>query len=121
MYMVAHHSQIIRLPDNVEDFNGVLAEPFACALHSVLQNKPNPADTVFDIGTGVIGICVIAAIRALNIPCKSLTLAKHPFQAELAQHYGADQVVVLSHKLDYIQEAARSFNAHVLHPVFGEP
>ncbi|WP_078596421.1 zinc-dependent alcohol dehydrogenase [Evansella clarkii] len=120
-YIVAHKSQIIKLPENVNDLNGVLAEPFACALHAVLRNIPKPGDTVFVIGAGVIGICVIAAIRALDIPCKIITLAKHPFQAELAELYGTDQAVILSHKKDYIAEAAKSLEADILHPVFGEP
>ncbi|MED4082637.1 zinc-binding dehydrogenase [Halalkalibacterium halodurans] len=120
-YLVAHQSQVISLPSSVDDDNGVLVEPFACALHAVLQNRPKPSDTVFVIGSGVIGICVIAAIRALEIPCKIVTLAKHPFQAELAKQFGADEIVFLSRKRDYVTAVAESFNANVLHPVFGEP
>ncbi|MFB4164307.1 zinc-binding dehydrogenase [Alteribacillus sp. JSM 102045] len=119
--VVAHESQIIKLPKNVDDKNGVLVEPFSCALHTVLQNPPKDTDTVFVIGSGVIGICVIAAIRSLDVSCKVVVLVKYPFQAKLAKEFGADQVFFLSRQQEYISEVAKSFHANVLYPVFGEP
>jgi len=119
-YLVAHESQVVLLPDSVDDHNGVLVEPFTFALHSVLQNKPKPTDTVFVIGAGVIGICLVAAIRALDLKCKVVVLAKYKFQAELAISYGADEVIFLSKTADYVHQAAQSFGATVLKPILGE-
>ncbi|WP_158736351.1 zinc-binding dehydrogenase [Alteribacillus sp. YIM 98480] len=119
--VVAHESQIIKLPEKVNDKNGVLVEPFSCALHTVLHNPPKNTDTVFVIGSGVIGICVIAAIRSLDISCKVAVLVKYPFQAELAKAFGADEVFFLSRQQEYVSEVAKSFDANVLHPVFGDP
>jgi L-iditol 2-dehydrogenase len=118
---VAHQSQVFKLPDEVDDLNGVMVEPFSCALHSVLRNPPRENDTVLVIGAGVIGICVIAAIRALKIPCRIVVLAKHNIQAELAAHYGADKIVRLSRKNNYYEETAESLNARLLKPIFGLP
>ncbi|WP_096200545.1 zinc-dependent alcohol dehydrogenase [Bacillus sp. FJAT-45350] len=118
-HLVAHQSQIIRLPDEVDDSNGVLVEPFSCALHAVLRNPPKEGDTVFVIGAGVIGICVVAAIRALEIPCRIVVLVKHSFQADLAKSYGADEVIFLKGK-QYIDDAAKVLNAKVLKPIYGE-
>lgn len=120
-YVVAHESQIIHLPPQIDDLNGLLIEPFSCALHTVLNHLPKPEDTVFVIGAGVIGICTVAAIRALQIPCRIAVLAKYPFQAEAAFAFGADHVFFHSSQKDYISEAARSFKAEVLNPVFGAP
>ncbi|MCK0472203.1 zinc-binding dehydrogenase [Halalkalibacter sp. APA_J-10(15)] len=120
-YLVAHKSQIIALPDTINDENGILIEPFSCALHAVLRNKPKVTDTVIVIGAGVIGLCVIAAIRALKINCKIITLVKHPFQAELANHFGSNEVVFLSRQHDYIYKAAKSCDATVLKPIIGSP
>ncbi|MET3697833.1 threonine dehydrogenase-like Zn-dependent dehydrogenase [Bacillus oleivorans] len=117
-YLVAHKSQVFKLPDNVNDLNGVMVEPFSCALHSVLRNPPNKNDTVLVIGGGVIGISVIAAIRALDIPCRIVTLVKHPFQAELAANYGADEIVFLQ-KNHYVSSLAEVLNGQVLKPLFG--
>lgn len=117
-YIVAHKSQAFRLPSEVDDLNGVMIEPFSCALHSVLRNPPGKEDTVLVIGGGVIGICVIAAIRALEIPCRIVGLVKHPFQARLASKYGADEIILLR-KQTYVDELAKSLNCTVLKPLFG--
>ncbi|HZG60889.1 MAG TPA: zinc-binding dehydrogenase [Anoxybacillus sp.] len=120
-YLVAHKSQVLKLPDNVNDLNGVLVEPFSCALHAVLRNPPKKDDTVLVIGAGAIGICVVAAIRALEIPCRIVVLAKHAFQAQLASHYGADEIIYLTKNKNYIYQTAKSLHANVLEPLFGDP
>ncbi|WP_078553973.1 zinc-dependent alcohol dehydrogenase [Bacillus alkalicellulosilyticus] len=116
--LVAHKSQVLPLPDEVDDLNGVLVEPFSCALHAVLRNPPSAKDKVLVIGAGVIGISVVAALRALEINCEITVLVKHPFQGKLATHFGADHVVYLSK--GYEQETANLFGANVLNPVFGD-
>lgn len=117
-HIVAHKSQIFKLPEEVNDLNGVMIEPFSCALHSVLRNPPSEGDTVLVIGGGVIGISVIAAIRALELPCKIVALVKHEFQAQLASDYGADDIIMLRRQ-SYIEELASSIGGKVLKPVFG--
>lgn len=116
--LVAHHSQVFKLPKEVEDLNAVMVEPFSCALHSVLQNPPDKNDTILVIGGGVIGICVIAAIRALDIDCKIVALVKHDPQAKFASHYGADEIVFLR-KSTYVPDLAEALHAKVLKPLFG--
>ncbi|MBM7584633.1 threonine dehydrogenase-like Zn-dependent dehydrogenase [Bacillus pakistanensis] len=117
-YIVAHKSQAFKLPTAVNDLNGVMIEPFSCALHSVLRNPPSKNDTVLVIGGGVIGICVIAAIRALEIPCRIVALVKHQFQAELAVNYGANNIIQLR-KQTYVDDLTKSLNGKVLKPLFG--
>lgn len=117
-YIVAHQSQAFKLPAEVDDLNGVMVEPFSCALHSVLRNPPNTDDTVLVIGGGVIGTCVIAAIRALEIQCKIVALVKHHFQAELASKYGADDII-LFRKPTYVDDLTKSLKGKVLRPLFG--
>ncbi|GCD81366.1 alcohol dehydrogenase [Parageobacillus thermoglucosidasius] len=120
-YLVAHKSQVLKLPDNVNDLNGVLVEPFSCALHAVLRNPPKKDDTVLVIGAGTIGICVVAAIKALEFPCRIVVLAKHDFQTQLASHYGADEIIYFTKNKNYIYETAKSLQASVLDPLFGDP
>ncbi|GAB7386561.1 zinc-binding dehydrogenase [Bacillaceae bacterium] len=120
-YLVAHESQIFLLPPEVDDLNGVMVEPFSCALHSVLRQRPANDDTVLVIGAGVIGISVIAAVRALGISCRIVVLAKHPFQQELAARYGADQTVLLTPGDGYYPETAAALRARLLKPLFGPP
>ncbi|MDZ5610071.1 alcohol dehydrogenase catalytic domain-containing protein, partial [Bacillus pseudomycoides] len=116
--LVAHKSQVFKLPIEVDDLNGVMVEPFSCALHSVFRNPPSEHDTVLVIGGGVIGLCVIAAIRALNINCNIVALVKHDFQAQLALHYGANDIIMLQ-KTTYIHDLTKSLNATILNPLFG--
>lgn len=120
-YLVAHQSQVLKLPEEVDDLNGVMVEPFSCALHSVLRNRPGKDDTVLVIGAGTIGICVVAALRALDIPCNIIVMYKYDYQAKLAVHYGADQVIRFSRGNHYIEEIAEAVHAKVLKPLFGSP
>lgn len=120
-YFVAHQSQIVKLPEEVSDLNGVMVEPFSCALHSILRNPPKHEDTILVIGSGTIGICIVAAIRALDISCKIVVLSKYDFQSRLAFQYGADEVISVSRDHQYIYEAAKVLGAKVLKPVFGPP
>ncbi|WP_242281023.1 alcohol dehydrogenase catalytic domain-containing protein [Bacillus cereus group sp. BfR-BA-01347] len=116
--LVAHKSQVFKLPIEVDDLNGVMVEPFSCALHSVFRNPPSKYDTVLVIGGGVIGLCVIAAIRALDIDCNIVALVKHDFQAQLALQYGANDIIMLQ-KTTYIHDLTKSLNATILNPLFG--
>lgn len=118
-HLVAHQSQLIKLPDDVNDLNGVMVEPFSCALHSVLRNPPGDGDHVLIIGSGVIGICTIAALRALNDKCQITVVAKHDFQAELAARYGADQIIRLAEEKTFERQLADVLQAKLLKPVFG--
>ncbi|MCF6409451.1 zinc-dependent alcohol dehydrogenase [Pseudalkalibacillus salsuginis] len=116
--IVAHKSQIFSLPDEVDDLNGVLVEPFSCAIHSVMRSQPKQGDTVLVIGGGVLGLSTIAAIRALGFPCKIASLVKYGFQGELATYYGADEVIHLSGS-GYDEAFAKAIDATVLSPLFG--
>ncbi|MBB6449108.1 threonine dehydrogenase-like Zn-dependent dehydrogenase [Geomicrobium halophilum] len=116
-HLVAHQNQVFHLPDEVADFNGVMVEPFSCALHGVLRNPPRENDTVLVIGGGVIGICVIAALRALQFSCKVVALVKHDFQAKCAKEYGADQVIQLGG--NYTKRMSEALDTKRLKTLFG--
>lgn len=92
-YLVAHRSQIFRLPDTVPDEQAVLLDPLCVALHSVLLARPEPGHRVLVVGAGVVGLCVVQVLRALSIPCKIYVVARHAFQRELALSFGADRII----------------------------
>jgi threonine dehydrogenase-like Zn-dependent dehydrogenase len=54
---------------------------------------PQPAN-VLVLGCGSMGLLVIAALRALQIPAHIVALAKHPHQQEQARRLGADELIV---------------------------
>ena len=117
---VAHRSQVFPVPDGVSDEDAVLAEPFACALHAVSLAPPAPGDRVLVVGGGVIGLCTVAALRALGYPCRIVALVRHSFQAEAARVLGADTVVQARGSRRY-RAVADALGARLLKPVLGPP
>ncbi len=116
-YFVAHRSRIYPVPDGITDEEAVMVEPFAVALHAVWNNFPKDTDTVLVIGGGTIGLCTVAALRALGSKARIVLLYKYPFQAELARGYGADVTV----KLGEERELAQAIGAKLLKPLLGGP
>lgn len=92
-YLVAHRSQIYRVPDNVSPESATLTEPLAVAIQAVLDNPPKDGEKVLVTGGGVIGSLVVKACRALGIRCDITVSEPSPFQAAYAEKSGADRVI----------------------------
>ncbi len=117
---VAHASQLHRIPDRVSDKNALMVEPFATALHAVLRNFPADDETVIVLGAGTIGLCVVAALRALRSQARLVVLARHRFQADAAEKLGASSVITGGQSQSF-QEVAKFVGARILHPMMGKP
>jgi threonine dehydrogenase-like Zn-dependent dehydrogenase len=94
--VVAHVTQLHRMPDGVPDTRAVLTEPLSIGLHAVLHRPPRDDEHVLIIGGGMIAYSVLAALRLAGHKCKVTQLVLVPFQAELARALGADEVIVAS-------------------------
>ena len=94
--VVAHHSQLHRVPDAVPDTRAVLTEPLSIGLHAVLHRPPRDDEQVLIIGGGMIAYSVLAALRLSGHKCRVAQLVLVPFQAELALALGADDVIIAS-------------------------
>lgn len=116
---VAHQSQLIALPDDVSDENGVLAEPFGVALHAVLRHRPPDDSTVLIIGAGVVGLTTLAAIRAIGSRARVIITARHAFQMEMAKRLGADVVLHRLRGVEFYRRVAEETGAEVLKPILG--
>lgn len=92
-YLLAHQSQLHPVPDDISDELAVLLEPFACAIHGVLQAEIQKTADICVIGAGTIGLLTVAALRMLGYQKRILILAKHPHQQEFAREFGADVVI----------------------------
>lgn len=117
---VAHRSQVIPVPENVSDEAAVLAEPFAVALHAVLRNRPDDSQTVLIVGAGVIGLLILAALRAIGSRARVIITARHPFQIEMAERLGADLIIRSKRGTALYQQVAKAIGAQVLKPVIGK-
>jgi threonine dehydrogenase-like Zn-dependent dehydrogenase len=91
--MVVHKSQVVSVPDAIPDREAVLIEPFSVAIHAVLRNPPPDDAKVLIIGSGTIGLLVLAALRMLGKQCDVTVLARHKKQIELAEKFGATRVL----------------------------
>lgn len=83
--MIAHDLQLHRVPGDFTDEMAVMVEPTACAVHVAATVT---AHDVVVLGTGTIGLCVIAALGSRRITA----VAKHPDQERLARELGATVV-----------------------------
>ena len=92
-YVLAHQSQLHRVPDDLSDEAAVLLEPFACALHGVLKFSSDRTSTLCVIGGGTIGLLTVAALRVLGHRNRIIIFAKYPHQQQLARELGADDVL----------------------------
>jgi threonine dehydrogenase-like Zn-dependent dehydrogenase len=116
---VAHETQLVRLPDEVTDAEGVLVEPFACAVHAVRNAMPLDGERVLVIGGGSIGLLVAAALTSLAPAARLTMLARHAFQADHARRLGVERVVFA--RGDYLRELADAGGVRLLKPIIGKP
>ena len=91
--LVAHPSQLHRVPETLPDEAAVAVEPLACAVHAALKANPGPEDTALVIGAGSVGLFTVAALRHLTPVGRIICVAKHDRQREEALRLGADEVV----------------------------
>lgn len=118
---VAHRSQLVAVPDNVSDENAILLDALCSALHPVLRDFPENGQTALVLGAGTIGLCTIASLRALGSQAQIVALAKYPFQVELGQQYGADEVLLLGRDQDHYRALAELTGAKLYQPPLGKP
>jgi threonine dehydrogenase-like Zn-dependent dehydrogenase len=87
--MVVHPSQVVEVPDEIDDAAAVIVEPTACAVHAA---RAVGAGRVAVIGAGTLGLLTVAALRRFAPASEILATAKHPDQRRWAKDLGADVV-----------------------------
>ncbi|HUU00199.1 MAG TPA: zinc-binding dehydrogenase [Myxococcota bacterium] len=117
---VAHQSQIYRVPGGISDENALMVEPCSTAVHAALQNLPRDDETVLILGAGTIGLCVLAALRALGSKADILVVCRYDFQAEAAKKLGASAVLSSAKGHDLYAGVAAATNAKLFTPMVGK-
>lgn len=90
-YFVAHRSQIIDLPGELTDEQAVLVDPLAVAVHGVLRVRRDGLRRVLVYGSGIVGLGVVAALRATGFHGRIELLGRGNHLADLATRQGADE------------------------------
>ena len=116
--LVAHPSQLHRVPEDVPDEAAVAIEPLACAVHAALQVAPRADETALVIGAGSVGLFTVAALRQLTPAGRIICVAKHERQKHEALRLGADEVV---HPGEIYGELPKVLGAEVYSPELGKP
>ena len=116
--LVAHPTQLHRVPDGLPDEAAVAIEPLACAVHAALKASPKPDDTTLVIGAGNIGLFTVAALRRLTDAGRIICVAKHERQREEALRLGADEVV---HPKGMYSDLPAMLGTEALKPELGKP
>ncbi len=98
---VAPSHSLVKVPENLSDENVVMVEPFSTCLHMAIANDIRPGETLLVFGCGVMGLCTIAALRALHPDCRVLAVEPDPFHAGLARDLGAEEVLTPGGKRFY--------------------
>jgi threonine dehydrogenase-like Zn-dependent dehydrogenase len=108
--LVAHTNQLHPVPEAFTDEAAVMIEPTACAVHAALAaSGPNDLSgaTVAVLGAGTLGLCTLAALRALALPGTVIVGAKHPEQRSLARSLGATVVAAPGEVKRAVRRAVR--------------
>lgn len=90
---VAHAGQLHEVPDGLPDDRAVLAEPLACAVHSVRRVPVEPGAAAVIVGAGTVGLLTLLALRELTEVGPVYVVAKHGHQRDRARALGATAII----------------------------
>lgn len=94
-YFLAHDSQLVAVPDELLDEQAVLTDPVGCGLHAVLRAKLANTGRVLVYGAGVLGLSVVASLRAVGYAGRIDALDRAGYVEPVALAMGADELVRL--------------------------
>lgn len=91
--IIAHRSQLHPVPDTLDDMAAVLTEPLSVAAHGVLQTAADAREPVLVIGSGIVALGVVWALRRVGFEGEIVAQVKRDHEAELARSLGANAAV----------------------------
>jgi threonine dehydrogenase-like Zn-dependent dehydrogenase len=89
-----HETGIYRVPDELDDDAAMLIEPLSVGVRTALRCLPKQDERVLVVGSGMIGLAVVGAVRAFMPDCHITAMARYPQQEEMARKLGAAEVIV---------------------------
>jgi threonine dehydrogenase-like Zn-dependent dehydrogenase len=91
--ITAHETMVYKVPDALDDEMAMMIEPLSGGVRRALRCLPEPDQSVLVVGSGIIGLAVIQAVRALSPDCRISAMARYPQQVKMAEKLGADEVI----------------------------
>ncbi|HEX2860325.1 MAG TPA: zinc-binding dehydrogenase, partial [Lacunisphaera sp.] len=93
------------LPDRLSFPHAAMVEPVSIAIHAIQRVKITPTDTAVVVGSGMIGLFVIQALRWAGVQ-RVIAVDLAPNRLALARELGATEVIQ-SDRVDVAAEVAR--------------
>ncbi|KRF48919.1 alcohol dehydrogenase [Terrabacter sp. Soil811] len=121
-FFLAKEAWLHRLPDNLSWTQGALVEPFSCGYYATVRaDNLDASDTVLVLGTGPIGLGVVAA--SVGRGAKVVVAEPSADRGELAMRLGADEVLDPTAEgfVGAVQEATDGDGASVVFEASGKP
>jgi threonine dehydrogenase-like Zn-dependent dehydrogenase len=91
--ITVHETMIYKVPEELDDEMAMMIEPLSVGVRGALRCLPEPDQSVLVVGSGIIGLAVIQAVRALSPGCRISAMARYPQQVKMAGKMGADEVI----------------------------
>ena len=83
-----HESEVWKVPETMSDDEAIILEPLACGVRAALMRLPEPGEKALVLGSGIIGLATLQAVRALQPDAEVFATARYPHQAELVESFG---------------------------------
>ena len=116
---IAHESQCVPIPDELEWEQAVTGDPFSVSFHGILIRPPADGETALVIGCGTLGLLAIHALKALWPRTRVLAAYRYEHQKELALRFGADLAVPARPVQGLLEAVAQATDARIHPPWFG--
>jgi threonine dehydrogenase-like Zn-dependent dehydrogenase len=107
--MLAHESQVVPVPDDLDPMSASLVEPLACCVHAVVSAGLEEGAKVGVIGAGAMGLLATYALSSLSRPGLVVVAAKHGVQKRLANQLGAHEVVDPGGLANFVRLRTKAF------------
>jgi 2-desacetyl-2-hydroxyethyl bacteriochlorophyllide A dehydrogenase len=121
-YFVARPEWLHHVPDELDDTQAALVEPFSCAYFAAMRvENLNASDTAVVFGAGPIGLSCIAVASTLG--ARVIAAEPNPTRADLARQMGAAEVVDPTAEgfLDRVTDLTGGRGADVVMEASGQP
>jgi (R,R)-butanediol dehydrogenase / meso-butanediol dehydrogenase / diacetyl reductase len=89
--VLAHHSMLVPMPEELSFEHGALVEPLAVALHGIHIGEVTPEDRCVVIGAGPIGVMCALALEALGTD-RVIVVEKNARRRDRMRSLGVDSV-----------------------------
>ncbi|NLF02704.1 MAG: zinc-binding dehydrogenase, partial [Anaerolineales bacterium] len=86
------------------------------SVRAALRRLPQAGERALIVGSGMVGLGLVAALRALAPGCHIAAMARYPHQASMAAQLGADEVIG---REDPYAAVARLTGGHLYKGTFG--